>query len=213
TDTETHLAVADVRVAARAGSPSEDFTVAAGSTDATGYYAFAVNAGTYELSVEGSNSDHPFVWYNGTPGGTQDFAAATRVTISADITVDAAIAKGVRATGLVDIAGGPGPFPPAPNVFVGFERTDGTGGGGATTAADGTYNALVLPGHYRMRFAPNDATSRLVAQYWLGKATRASADIADLTVPPPGTFNADLASGFFISGTITETGTTTRIAN
>src|SRR5207245_729454 len=76
TDTETHLAVADVRVAARAGSPSEDFTVAAGSTDATGYYAFAVNAGTYELSVDGCNSDHPLVCYNDTPGGPTDSAAA-----------------------------------------------------------------------------------------------------------------------------------------
>src|SRR5439155_1519844 len=176
------------------------------NTDGAGHYQLTVRAGTYRVNLSAPPFRHLVVqWWTGFPGGVPDFQHAADIVVGpADApNTDFQAQFGVLLQGHVSDArtGAPlGGIGIAANnagvaccVGLAFAGTDPTGN-----------YAVVVPTHSRIIMffsAPPD--SRYIEQFWPNAPSRDAAAVIEADVDL-GDINAQMVSGFFISGRVTD---------
>lgn len=176
--------------------PGATTTSLGSRTDASGAYRLLVAPGTYRVQFDPpTESRHLRQYWQ----GKSTLAGATDIRVNADVSgVNAALLAGAVVSGTVTSASGAG----IEGVTVWAWLASGVQTvTNARTSANGSFSMLVPLGTYRVQFQP-PAGSRYLDQYWQGKTAFAGG--RDLTVGGDVSgVNATLASGYFISGTVT----------
>lgn len=143
---EGTMPVAGITVAAF--DPSGEF-IASGTTNAAGQYALVVAPGEYRLVAFDPELRYAVAFESGT-----SFDAAPPRTVGAAVTVDFAVARGIRIGGtVVDPRGRP---------LDGLEITalDANGNRVASaTSREGAFELVLLPGTYRFRYGGHETAS------------------------------------------------------
>jgi hypothetical protein len=175
-----------------------------GFTDGNGNYTVSqLPAGSFTASFTKFNGTAPVQWWNDKSSlATADFFTTTAGQVTSGI--DATIAAG--ATGSVSgiVYDDSTPGSPVSSVTVQAFAPDGTFGGFATTAADGSYAITGLsPGSYTLEFQPGFLNANLAPQYWQNEPSLAAADYFTISDGDAlAGFDAHLAVGGTISGTV-----------
>jgi hypothetical protein len=152
-----------------------------GVSDGTGSFSIPVSAGTYKVYEDGStDSASPSGWRSGSTVTADPTAASLTAVGASDVTANITVPSGTRVGGTVRNAGSVG----LPGIEVELYAasnlyTD------THTAANGTYDAVVLPGTYRVGFYDDSwtylsgwySTEGLVAAF--GAATPINATTSD----------------------------------
>ena len=175
-----------------------------GSTNLSGAYTITgIPAGTYTLQFSPPYLSPNYLpqWWN----GQASQATATTITIGAAQTLtgyNAVLAAGASISGTVTGAD-TGLGLPNANVFA---LLDGNQVGFATVASNGSYTIDGLaPGDYTLQFVPAGSTN-YVGQYWNNAPSAATATTISIGSGQAATgYNAVLAVGATVSGTVTTT--------
>ena len=197
------------------GTASCCFNVGGTNTDAAGHYAFTVRGGTYRLNLSAPPFRHVVQqWWTGFPGGVPDFQHAADLVVGPTDAPgkDFQIQFGVVLQGHVSDA-----ITGAPLVGIGVTANNAAvaccvGLAFAGTDPSGNY-ALVVPTHSRVKMffsAPPD--SRYIEQFWPNVPGFDQAGVIDADVDL-GDINAQIVSGFFITGHVTDATGAIPVAN
>ena len=165
-------------------------------TDAYGHYRIVAPVGPYRPRFHAPYGS-PYIsrMWDGAPN--VDLSAD--LGLSADRTLDMVLDRGSVVSGRVtDAATGVG----IARVGVDLQPEAGGFGIGEGVRSDGSFAFAVPPGRYRIHYQAFDPASRYVAQWWRGRSSFGAADVADLTRTPDLSFDAALATGFVVSGTV-----------
>lgn len=188
-----------------------------GSTDASGAYSIAVEAGTYRVQFSPQRgASFMGEWHNGSTGAAR-FDLATDVVVSANAALgDATLSAALHVTGRVTGPDGNGVGNVGVSGFTGgSSATCCTWVAGTATDAGGYYSLAVTSGTYRLQVFPSPSGS-LVGQWWKNVAGGArdfdAAEDIVLSTNAAGK-NFQLSAGVRISGSVTVQGTSTGIAN
>ncbi|MHB1569894.1 MAG: carboxypeptidase regulatory-like domain-containing protein, partial [Solirubrobacteraceae bacterium] len=203
TDAKSAAGLSGVIVNAYSTSGSYDGSA---TTDSSGSYTIASLAtGSYDVNFQPTDNVHAAQFYD----SASSFGSATAVSVTAGSPtsgINAALAIGGTITGTVtDSASGKG----AGGVGISAVSQDGSSGGYATSAGDGTYTIGGLAaGNYTVTFAGGvgpgaTSTGGYGTEYYDNATTIGAATPVPVVLGQPSTgINATLSGGGSISGAV-----------
>src|SRR5439155_18300528 len=210
-DAATGAGLAGINIAGSDALQPCCFGVAFATTDANGDYRMLARPGTYRIRFGDPNGTYAPQFWNNRPNSDQ----ADLVTTGPDRpNINAALSRGVTIRGHVADATGTVPVAGINvNVFDATVPCCVFLGGGMTDAA-GNYTAF--PSHGGpvkvsfAKFGPIPPGTRWLGQWYSGKDSFDAADTVNATGVVSG-IDARLATGFLISGHVSERGTGTAL--
>src|SRR5438309_4908921 len=203
------VGVPNAFVGASLGGAAQCCTGAGGTnTDPTGHYRLVLRAGIYRINVNFPPERHLVgQWWAGVPGGTAYFQRATDILLGPADAPDrdfdvqtGSVIRGHVSGAVTGVAVGGFGVTANDALIPCCEGLAFTG-----TDPFGNYFLVVPAGRPVRVFFGGGPGSPYTAQWWNNKPDFGIADLVDTTVDQP-TIDAHLASGFVISGHVTERG-------